>query len=283
MSDLRIRGGSSSGDSSLNSTTNVLHFIEKVESTLFVYLYPCLIEYSLMSVTVFYIMWRNVGKNKKPTHVNFSHRHVYTLNCSRASRGLLVGGIILLLTVITLIPDYVLSPASAIPITHVTELVLLLIAFVTVCLAFSFTTKLYYDCEAHVNFFDQILILVTTVGDFAYSFFGLFAAIFIESYSINIPRAVEVAINLLAIFQTFVQSGFILDTLKRRLTTSKEIREKPGRELITALLLINLSKQPMLTFSSKGKTRGTVKMTFSVFVRDTHPQVVDSNRAKVIV
>ena len=221
----------------------MLIFIEKIETTLFVYLYPCLIEYSLMSVTVFYIMWRNVDRREKPTHVDFNHRHVYKLNCSRASRGLLSGGIILLLTIITLIPDYVLSPASAIPITHVTELVLLFIAFVTVCLAFVFTTKLHYDRDAHVNFFDQILILVTTVGDFAYSLFGLFAAIFIESYSINIPRTVEVAINVLAILQTFVQSAFILDCLKRRLITSKDVREKPGRELITALLLINLSKR----------------------------------------
>ena len=211
-----------------------------------------------------------LGRKKKPNHVNFGHRHVYTLNCSRASRGLLVGGIILLLTVITLIPDYVLSPASAIPITHITELVLLLIAFVVVCLAFSFTTKLYYDDDAHVNFFDQILILVTTVGDFAYSFFGLFAAIFIESYSINIPRAVEVTINLLAIFQTFVQSGFILDALRRRLITSKEIREKPGRELITALLLINLSKQQNALFLRKERREERWEWHSSVFVRVSH-------------
>jgi hypothetical protein len=102
-----------------------------------------------------------------------------------------------------------------------------------------------------VDIFDQILILVTTVGDFAYSFFGLFAAIFIQSYALNIPRFIEISISFLAIFQTFLQSAFILDALKRRTRTKNEIRKKPGRELITALLLINLGKEFRLQKKTK--------------------------------
>ena len=232
----------SSSSSSNDSTTTVLSVLDQIESSLFVYLYPCLIEYSLISVTVFYLMWRNIGRTEKRSDMHFADRHLYKINCSRASRGLLIGGIIFLLTVLTIIPDYVLQPESAIPITHVTELVLLFIATLIVCVAFSSTTKLNYDRHGHANVFDQILILLTTVGDFAYSFFGLFAAVLIKSYTIKIPRAVEVAISLIAILQTFLQSAFILDTLKRRLTTTDERRNKPGREWITALLLINLSE-----------------------------------------
>jgi hypothetical protein len=237
-----------------NSTISVLDLIGTIEGTLFVYLYPCLIEYSLIAATVFYIMWYNIGRTEEQPNIDFSDRHIYTINCSRASRGLLLGGFIFLLTILTLIPDYILNPASAIPITHVTELVLLIIACFIVCISLFFTTKLHYDRHAHVNTFDQILILVTTVGDFAYSVFGLFAAILIESYTLQIPRAVEIGIGLLAIFQTFVQSAFLLDTLKRRLITNHEIRRKPGRELITALLLINLSKNMFMLFSSIEKT-----------------------------
>jgi hypothetical protein len=187
-------------------------------------------------------MWRNVGKTENRSYLHFADRHVFTVNCSRASYGLLIGGIILLLTILTLIPVDILHLGSAITITRITEFVLLIISLLIVCVSFFYTTKLYYDREAHVDVFDQILILITTVGDFAYSLFGLFASIFIESYTINIPRAIEITIGILAICQTFLQSGFILDTLKRRSRTKNEIRKKPGRELITALLLINLGK-----------------------------------------
>jgi hypothetical protein len=228
---------------STNTTTNVLEFIGKMESLMGAYLYPCLIEYSLISVTVFYIMWRNVGKTENRSFLHFSDRHIFTVNCSRASYGLLIGGIILILTIVTLIPGYVLDPSSAIPITHITELVLLIFALLIVCPSFFYTTKLYYDRQAHVDIFDQILILITTVGDFAYSFFGLFASILIQSYTLPTPRGIEIAIGLFAIFQTFLQSGFILDALKRRIVTKNEIRRKPGRQLVTALLLINLGKK----------------------------------------
>lgn len=191
-------------------------------------------------------MWRNVGKRENRLLLHFGARHVFTINCSRASCGLLLGGIIFLLTILTLLPAYILELRLAIIITHSTEFVLLFVSVSIVFISFIYTTKLYYDDQAHVDIFDQILILITTVGNFAYAFFDMFASIFIESYTIDIPRSVEIIIGILAIFQTFLQSAFILDTLKRRVITKKEIRNKPGRELVTALLLINLGKTVFL-------------------------------------
>ncbi len=205
------------------------------------YLYPCLIEYSLISLTVFFIMWRNVGKIEKRSYLRFADRHVFTINCARASRGLLIGGIIFLLTILALIPTYLLD-VDAISVTHLTELVLLIVSLFTVCLSYFYTTKLYYDQHAHVDVFDQVLILITTVGEFAYSIFGLFASIFVDETKTKLPFGVEISIRVLAIFQTFIQSGFIMDALKRRTTTKQENRNKPGRETITALLLMNLGK-----------------------------------------
>ena len=149
------------------TAANVLEYIEKIQSTLSIYLYPCLIEYSLISIAVFYVMWRNVGKSENRTFAHFSDRHVFTVNCSRASGGLLLGGIMLVLTILTLIPDYIVDPSIAVPITHSTELVLLVVSFFIICMAFVSTSKLYYDEQAHVDTFDQILIFLTTIGDFA--------------------------------------------------------------------------------------------------------------------
>ncbi len=234
-------------DSGIGGNKTTLEFINDIESTMSIYLYPCLIEYSLISLTVFFIMWRNVGKIEKRSFLRFGDRHIFTINCARASRGLLIGGIIFLSTILTLIPTYLLDD-DATSVTQITGLVLLVVSLFTVCLSYFHTTKLYYDRHAHVDVFDQVLILITTIGDFAYSFFGLFASILIDETESKLPGGVEISIGILAIFQTFLQSGFIIDTLKRRTTTKQENRNKPGRETITALLLMNLGKYFILFF-----------------------------------
>lgn len=230
---LRNSGGST------GTNRTALEIILEIESTVAVYLYPCLIEYSLISVTVFFIMWRNVGKNSNGSFLRFGDRNVFTINCARASRGLLIGGIILLLTVVSLIPSY-LFDEEVTSISQITGLVLLLVSLSTVVLSYIYTTKLFYDDHAHVNIFDQALILITTVGDFAYSIFRLFASIFSGKSESELPFGFEIAIGILAILQTFLQSAFIMDSFRRRTRTKQENRQKPGRELITALLLMNL-------------------------------------------
>ena len=229
-------------DSQTNATTSTLEFIHQVDSTLRVYLYPCLIEYSLISLAVFFIMWRNVGKSERRSSLRFGQRHIFTVDCSRASRGLITGGIILLLTILTLIPAYLLNNNGPILITHITELALLIVALFAVCMSLVHITKLYYNENVHVDTFDRNLILITTTGDFAYSFFGLFASIFIDRTVKGLPPGLETSVRIIAIFQTFFQSGFILDALKRRVRTKEDIRTKLGRESITALLLTNLGE-----------------------------------------
>jgi hypothetical protein len=224
-----------------NDNPTTLEVISKIEATMSSYLYPCLIEYSLISLTVFFIMLRNVGKTEERTSLRFGARHVFTINCARASRGLLVGGFIFVVTILTLIPTYMVN-VDAVLVTHITELVLLIIGLITVCLSFFHTTKLYYDRDAHVDTFDKALILITTIGDFAYTFFSLFASLLIENPGSKSQAGIQTCIGFLAIVETFLQTGFIMDTLKRRTKTRQDIRKKPGREAITALLLINLGK-----------------------------------------
>ncbi len=242
-----MAAAAATSDSEIGKNKSALEILHQIESVMGVYLYPCLIEYSLISLTVFFIMWRNIGKIEKRSFLRFGDRNVFTINCARASRGLLIGGIIFLLTILSLIPSYLLED-DATSITHITGFVLLIVSLFTVCLSYFHTTKLYYDQHAHVDVFDQVLILITTIGDFAYSFFGLFASIFITETKSRLPPGLEISIGFLALLQTFLQSGFIMDTLKRRTTTKQENRNKPGRETITALLLMNLGKYTFKLF-----------------------------------
>ena len=220
-----------------------LAFIKNIEATVSPYLYPCLIEYSLISLTVFVIMWRNVGKDETGSYRRFGDRHIFTINCSRASRGLLIGGIIILLTILTLIPTYLLEKDGP-SVTQITELSLLIVSFILVSASYFHTTTLFYDKNAHVDVFDQVLIMLTTVGDFAYTSFGLVASLLLprERSPSATRRGIEIAIGIVAMIQVMFQSSFILETLKRRCNNKHDIRNKPGRETVTALLLINLGK-----------------------------------------
>ena len=58
-------------DSTGTTNKTSVQILDQIESTMGVYLYPCLIEYSLISLTVFFIMWRNVGKIEKTIPVTF--------------------------------------------------------------------------------------------------------------------------------------------------------------------------------------------------------------------
>lgn len=192
-------------------------------------------------------MWRNVGKDQDNIYLRFGDRHIYTLNCSRSSRGLLFGGIVVVSTILTLIPRFSFQSIAHL-LTQITELVLMILALIVVLIGFFRTSKLFLDKSAHIDSFDQVLIILTTVGNFAYWLFALFASLLTTSKDSSEKHLLnmEIAIGFIAIVQTFFQSAFILDTLKRRTRTPSEVRRKPGREAVTALLMINLGKRFVL-------------------------------------
>lgn len=84
------------------------------------FLFPCTIEYSLICAAILYVMWKNIGQQqRKPLpaaqHVTLSHTgsikrspHHYSVDCARAHKGLFVGILALVLTIISLILFFVL-------------------------------------------------------------------------------------------------------------------------------------------------------------------------------
>ncbi|CAF1478663.1 unnamed protein product [Didymodactylos carnosus] len=217
--------------------------IQNLESDVGVYLYPCLIEYSLISLTVFYIMFQNIGRRNKKAMLRFGDRHVYMVNCSKASRGLVFGGIAILLSILSLIPFYLLNDAQ-LYISQITELTLLCLSLITVIISFRWTMKLKFDSNAHVDVFDEVLILITTFGAFTYAFFSIFAAIFLkiecEKHSESL-RQIDLTVSFVSVAQILLQSAFLKDALRRRSESREHLKKKPGREMITALLMLNFS------------------------------------------
>lgn len=84
------------------------------------FLFPCTIEYSLICAAILYVMWRNISNedmnststeatSKVPSIPQFKKApHHYSVDCAQAHKGLFLGILFLVLTIISLILFFVL-------------------------------------------------------------------------------------------------------------------------------------------------------------------------------
>jgi Otopetrin len=84
-----------------------------------VFLYPCMIEYALITAGIVYIMWQSVSK-PHPVHSDADHssyrRHprMFSVDCSHSANGLFAGILMIVLTIVGLI-FYFLYINSTVP------------------------------------------------------------------------------------------------------------------------------------------------------------------------
>lgn len=84
------------------------------------FLFPCTIEYSLICAAILYVMWKNISvsepsntatetASKLPSLPQFKKApHHYSVDCAQAHKGLFLGILLLVLTIISLILFFVL-------------------------------------------------------------------------------------------------------------------------------------------------------------------------------
>lgn len=96
------------------------------------FLFPCTIEYSLICAAILYVMWRGICRPHQEPTVRINEMspckrspHYYSVDCARAHKGLFIGILILVLTIISLILFFVLISRP--------EFVTLAVTEVTIC------------------------------------------------------------------------------------------------------------------------------------------------------
>jgi hypothetical protein len=98
------------------------------------FLFPCTIEYSLICAAILYVMWKNIGparevdaeestrlQQQQVVHTGKRSPHHYSVDCARAHKGLFVGILALVLTIISLILFFVLISRPELVALAVTE------------------------------------------------------------------------------------------------------------------------------------------------------------------
>lgn len=179
------------------------------------------------------------------------------------------------------------TAATAKLLSELTEIALLIIALIITCYAFVKVRHHYSKVIPQTNMFDIVLELFSLCGIYAYCVNSLIAIFYSFAYSHkakpeleyyynylpgnenfrlneersaapsghnenNLATNITAAIaSILSIVQGTLQTLFILECLRRYAALNSPFMRKPARELITALLLTNISMWFYDTLSAK--------------------------------
>ncbi|KAG8226014.1 hypothetical protein J437_LFUL004135 [Ladona fulva] len=223
------------------------------------FLFPCTIEYSLICAVILYAMWRTscsgppssspqrpprAMPSPRPDIVATSSQH-FSVDCASAHRGLFSGILVLVLTIISLImflvlerePDFAQFAILEVNAVEVSLYVLTTLA--TLWCAFRVRVLRHRPGGRHMAL-DCILLVIAQTGLYLYAMFSIIAGYFsVESTPVS--RASILVSAVVSLVQTTCQTVFVLDAWWRRCSTAAQARSKPGRQIVTFLLVTNMA------------------------------------------
>ncbi|XP_055300665.1 proton channel OtopLc isoform X2 [Sitodiplosis mosellana] len=235
------------------------------------FLFPCTIEYSLICAAILYVMWRGICRPQPEPGVRpieglspcKRSPHHYSVDCARAHKGLFIGILILVLTIISLILFFVLISRPEfvqVAVTEVTicELTLYGTAIFATLIGMFQIRHLQYDSLRHFTL-DDILLVGGQTGLFLYSMFSVIGSYFTMRKQ---DTHLVLITSLASIVQTACQTMFILDASRRNAATAEHMRKKPGREIVTFLLVANLAMWAISTLEKSRAESHPIQLNF---------------------
>ncbi|XP_073996785.1 proton channel otopetrin-like a isoform X3 [Rhodnius prolixus] len=249
------------------------------------YLFPFIIEYSLIGAAVIYVMWRHIGKNPRYTgeddlehrlEVILSRRAVAMahaqqgarMDCVGASKGLFLGLLLLVASLICLILFFVLIHNEklnllAIYLADVSHCALMALSIVAIIIGFIRVQSLKFrgDEQSDLN---DILLRVSAFGLFVYAVFSVIAGSL--TALVSEPNLLVMITGILSIFQVVLQLLFISDVSRRRVHLPEHDRSKPGRQVVTFLLIANVTMWIIYTFEIQKVVANPVQLNFYGFL-----------------
>lgn len=212
-------------------------------------LFPCVIEYSLIVAAIVYVMWQNIGYGSRivAIYATKSKKTHYRVDCRSATKGLFLGVLLLVCTLAELIVFFNISGSASpgeleIIVSDAFLFALYFVAFIAATIALIQMRVLPFQQHLEEEL-DTMLLFIAQFGVFTYAIFSIIATKMNFSSASNALLFVR---NLATLLQTCVQTMLILDGTRRY---SRERQHRmPGRQLITFLVMMNLSLWLLNTF-----------------------------------
>uniref|UniRef100_A0A2A4J2R5 Otopetrin n=1 Tax=Heliothis virescens TaxID=7102 RepID=A0A2A4J2R5_HELVI len=256
-----------------NPNCNSTAAISSIYENFSPYLYPFNVEFNILIVAIYYIIWNNIGncdnEDSNNSEINssiddnyhlckiptanedndFTSNIVIYADCHASNRGLFLGLIVMVVVTGMLILGFVFSSVGddfmelGYLLTNCTKLGLHILLLFGVVIAFNQMRQL--DINEHpISLLDDVLLFICLPAFFMETIFSLVATISIT----NVVKSVDFSVMVI---QVLIQTPLIMDGLRRCSNTKKLRRKKPGREILMFLLITNVAMWIFNTFSYK--------------------------------
>lgn len=97
---------------------------------------------------------------------------------------------------------------------------------------------------------NDVLLRISAFGLFIYCMFSVIAGFINEEFQ-NQPKLLIMVTNIIIIVQVMLQLLFIGDVSRRRVHLPEHDRNKPGRQIVTFLLICNIAMFAIYTFEAQ--------------------------------
>ena len=218
------------------------------------YLYPCIIEYSLIAAAIVFKMYQSVGRCGRHVFSVTGDQTINQADCHKANKGLFLGLFVTILTLIAVSSFFVFDERfensdTASYIFYITEITLLFLSCMVVIIGFFKLQKLKFS-PSEEGSFDPGLLIISLFGLCTFNTFLLVSSVAnLKEY--GLLSYLSLGASALAFVQASLQTIFILDGLRRCADNDNHMNTKPGRTVVTFLLLCNLSLWVVNTFEVK--------------------------------
>jgi len=239
------------------------------------YLYPFVIEFSLIVAAILLVMWSRIGKNPRfwgddeLDRLSVTSRKMVTytrVDCVGASKGLFFGLLVLVSALICLILFFVLIDHGelhvsqlAVFLADISHASIMLLSLLAILLGFCRIKQIKFHGEEE-SLLTTGLLKVASIGVFGYATFSIIAGC-LGDYR-KPPNLVVMVTGIISIVQVILQLLFIQDVARRRIASADQDRSKPGRQIVTFLLICNLSIWVIYTFEVQKVEESPVQIEF---------------------
>ncbi|TRY73189.1 hypothetical protein TCAL_00941, partial [Tigriopus californicus] len=233
------------------------------------YLYPFSIEFNILIVGVLYVMWSNIGNiTHNPHETLTSPRNSLFLNtpdnqlndsmfvvadCHSTHTGIFVGLCYFIITLIGLILFFILIGSTdcdlvSVGITINDSVESVLLAFLIIATVWAYWRMGHLDVNPNaVSFLDDLLLVICIP-----SFFLYFMVSLLPIFEGSNTSYGTLLTNVFMIIQVCIQTPMIVDGLRRCSERENDQRRKPGRNLLTFLIIGNIAIYIWETMEVKG-------------------------------
>ena len=270
------------------------------------FFYPFSVEFSILTVGVWYVMWDNIVKveeHKGSMECILGHSRrtsfeptkitslpdsnlegfkepldtmIISANCANSNRGLFLGLGLLVITIVGVLVHLVWQKScdqvfvdSALTLSYLIECLNLFFMLIATIITYKNIIKL--DVNPHpVSFLDDLLLLICIPSYFLLFFFSIGPNIY-QFTPLNFLT------DFLTIVQVTVQTPLIVDGLRRCSNTPENLKELPGRNIVMFLIVSNLVNyifyilMQKSSFYEYGKSEFYGKLQWSVISHVTLP------------